>query len=160
MVLGRLVVWIPIGSPYARDCYLGVSPESQTTNPNYLLTISWLVQPRREKQELLPKDRFLSTRKATLPTLKNKNENNPKLMKSNTKHKPNRTQTKPKPNPHQTNMLILRRFFSSTIFSIAPFQASKLVNFGPRQPQHLPNKHNDSSQLLANQAAMYKDWVG
>ena len=29
-----------LGSPYERDCYLGVSLESQTTNPNHQLTIS------------------------------------------------------------------------------------------------------------------------
>ena len=30
-----------LGSPYERDCYLGVALESQTTNPNHQLTISW-----------------------------------------------------------------------------------------------------------------------
>ena len=35
-----LVVWIS-GIPYERDCYLGAPLESQTTNPNHSLTISW-----------------------------------------------------------------------------------------------------------------------
>ena len=40
---GELVVWIPIGSPYERDCYLGVPLESQTTGPQTinLTIISW-----------------------------------------------------------------------------------------------------------------------
>ena len=32
-------------SPYERDCYLGVPLESQTTNPNQQLTISWNNKP-------------------------------------------------------------------------------------------------------------------
>jgi len=68
-----------------------------------------------------------------------------KLMKTNTKHKPNpnQTQTKPKPNPNQTQTKpkpTKHVDFTSILFqcivSIAPFQASKLVNFGPwLQPQ-------------------------
>ena len=40
---GELVVWIPIGSPYERDCCLGVPLESQTTGPQTmnLPIISW-----------------------------------------------------------------------------------------------------------------------
>ena len=30
-------------SPYERDCYLGVPPESQTTNSNHQLTTSWVL---------------------------------------------------------------------------------------------------------------------
>ena len=33
-------------SPYERDCYLGVALESQTTNPDQQLTISWWYQKR------------------------------------------------------------------------------------------------------------------
>ncbi len=33
-----------LGSPYERDCYSGVSLESQTTNPNHQLTISWWLE--------------------------------------------------------------------------------------------------------------------
>ena len=40
-------VWVPwfgfLESPYERDCYLVVPLESQTTNPNQQLTISWLL---------------------------------------------------------------------------------------------------------------------
>ena len=31
-----------LGSPYERDWYLGVTVESQTTNPNHQFTISWM----------------------------------------------------------------------------------------------------------------------
>ena len=44
----RAQVWLRknlgfLGSPYERDCYLGVPVESQTTNPNHQLTIIWHV---------------------------------------------------------------------------------------------------------------------
>ena len=36
------MVWIPEIPENERDCYLGVPLESQTTNPNQQLTISWI----------------------------------------------------------------------------------------------------------------------
>ena len=49
-LLGLLSSWLIVGlgwwfvyleSPYERDCYLGAPFESQTTNPNQQITISW-----------------------------------------------------------------------------------------------------------------------
>ena len=45
----RLVVWVgglDYGIPYERDGYFGIPLESQTTNPNHQLTISWIQPPK------------------------------------------------------------------------------------------------------------------
>ena len=41
-----------LGSPYERDCYLGVSLESQTTNPNHQSTISWALMVKKKSSGL------------------------------------------------------------------------------------------------------------
>ena len=42
-----------LGSPSERNCYFGVSLESQTTNPNHQLTISWWCKTKKEIGKLL-----------------------------------------------------------------------------------------------------------
>ena len=45
MAMSGLGWWFGfLGSPCERDCYLGVSLESHTTNPNHQFLISWLVE--------------------------------------------------------------------------------------------------------------------
>ena len=64
----RLVVWIP-GIPLWKglsNCYLGVPLESQTTNPNHQLTVSWYNTSQQKQtvgtdQEATPKGRQMSS---------------------------------------------------------------------------------------------------
>ena len=73
------------------------------------------------------------------------------------------TKPNPKPNPNQPNVLILGiyRYISAINYIVSnrtssPFKTSDQ----PRAPTHDTFPENHSWQMLANQAAMYKDWVG